>query len=51
MGAIVQSLLANLEEKFLVFIESVPDAMVLSGSARWADRPPKTATTERLFRV
>ena len=30
MGAIVQSLLTNLEEKFLVFIESVPDAMVLS---------------------
>lgn len=47
MGAIVQSLLTNLEEKFLVFIESVPDAMVLS------DRSGRivllNSNTERLF--
>ena len=30
MSAVDQNLVANLEESFLLFIESVPDAMVLS---------------------
>lgn len=47
MSAVAQSLLKNLEESFLVFIESVPDAMVLS------DRSGRivlvNSNTERLF--
>ena len=30
MSAVAQNLFVNLEESFLLFIESVPDAMVLS---------------------
>jgi PAS domain S-box-containing protein len=47
MGAVARSLLADLEESFLVFIESVPDAMVLS------DRSGRivlvNSNTEKLF--
>src|SRR5262249_15772242 len=47
MSAVDQNLVANLEESFLLFIESVPDAMVLSN--REGQIVLVNVNTEKLF--